>query len=242
MRWKKFTLVELLIVIAIIAILAGMLLPALGKARDKAKSIQCINNLKQRGMTFAMYCNDSNDILPCQYVSGRYHDTWTVNLFGSDTESRKNLNDTFCCPSVRPYVIDRTASMANYWVYGMNMLSFGSNYESGFGKPGFYLRLPGFTSDSRMINFKKMRHASRYLILADSIAISGGNTGHQYFTFTSAAVGFHFRHGKSCNALFADGHAESGNFEQVRNEWLTNATANGYNTNSKYIKQNMSSY
>ena len=58
---KRFTLIELLVVIAIIAILAAMLLPALSKAREKARCIRCVNNLKQLGTTMIMYADDNDD-------------------------------------------------------------------------------------------------------------------------------------------------------------------------------------
>jgi len=67
-RHTGFTLIELLVVISIIALLVGILLPALGAARQTARNLICMSNMRQMGVGFAMYQNDSKD----QYILYRY--------------------------------------------------------------------------------------------------------------------------------------------------------------------------
>ena len=81
-RRRGFTLIELLVVVAIIAILAALLLPALARAKDSARRVVCISNLRQVGYVYHLYTQDYNNRLPSDDMLGKSNYRAVTDPFG----------------------------------------------------------------------------------------------------------------------------------------------------------------
>ena len=162
---RIFTLIELLIVIAIIAILAAMLLPALSKARERAKTIACTSNLKQLAMVVKMYGDDYKEEMPPPPMSDVYPGRWVYWMGGSSSNGEfylknpslgdllyrnyiKNWKQTYCPAGfdANPKILVRGAP--NDAVHGIKGFPF--TYY------GAYWRLSGWRTNSAK-SFKKAR-------------------------------------------------------------------------------------
>ncbi|MDD5598449.1 MAG: DUF1559 domain-containing protein [Victivallaceae bacterium] len=185
---RVFTMIELLVVLAIIMILASMLLPALNKARDKARTISCVNNLKQIGGGMFMYANDNDDFLPIIWGPDSSV-LWemTIRPYLGTKISSGNIPACYICPAE----IQNSATM-------------GCCYSMGKGTMEHYVTGSGVYTATKI---SRIRKPSKVMLNVDGYySASWGHSGTVVSKVTEESGGISYRHARKANHLFVDGH------------------------------------
>ena len=224
-----FTLIELLVVIAIIAILAAVLLPTLSRARDRAKSIICVSNLKQLASAGLSYTTDSNDyITPAPnasnilYPSFNWNAPYISNTYPGNLMPYLGMNNTLTynqlraikilnCPSYRGTMTDGSMN------YGINVFISGYN--------GVYDGTA--TVSGQVYKVNKIRQTTKivfYSTCSSNYACSFGRMDSE----SAANLEMFSRHHGKPNSAYIDGHVSTaGSLREYWIKWMSGGLAVG---------------
>ncbi len=200
-RRRAFTLVELLVVVAVIALLIGMLLPALARSREAARSVQCMSNMRQLGVLTQSYAHDYRGVMPRSQHSAFPHRVapWGYAFFAyitgdsyksDDVAWRNVLNGVYRCPR---------DSRTTRWSYGFNVYFELSKAEIGSRT---WNRVSAAPFPAATVLFGELKDN----------ATADHAMAHFWTQYSSTPEIAADRHGRTCVHLYLDGHAANQSF------------------------------
>lgn len=219
---RGFTLVELLVVIAVIAILASVLLPALASARRSAVTARCTSNLRQFGLASQMYWDD-HDGAAFRYRGGVTNggDLFWFGWLERGTEGRRRFDPT--PGALWPYLAAQGVAVCG--ALRTYAPDFKPKAAGGTGGYGYNLALAA-PFDQPQVRIGVVRVPTEFAIFADAAQVNDfqapATPDHplleEFYYVTTNEPTAHFRHGDRANVAFADGHValqrpESGSFD-----------------------------